>query len=285
MGNCFGSKSTSSKKNNNNNKKGKDIKNVAAVKREQEALSAAPSLQNSNGSNINASNGPAGADSMKKKEKGQPSKNEMPGFSKMKLEALFNKYKEADVEEEDEEHIGPNGIEKFCNDLEVDPTDVVLLVLSWHLNAQEMAYYYKDEFMKGLEKLKLDSLEGIKQRLVSMRRELEDPQTLKSVYLYVFDFAKSDDKQKCIENDIATGLLNLLLVEKYFHAKNFVEFLSGQQSVKGLNMDQWRSLLEFCQTIKDDLSNYDENGAWPCVMDEYVQWLNNGKQFEEEVAF
>jgi len=45
MGNCFGSKSTSSKKNNNNNKKGKDIKNVAAVKREQEALSAAPSLQ------------------------------------------------------------------------------------------------------------------------------------------------------------------------------------------------------------------------------------------------
>jgi len=71
MGNCFGSKSASSKKNNNNNnnKKGKDIKNVAALKREQEALSAAPSLQNSNGSNINASNGPAGADSMKKKRK------------------------------------------------------------------------------------------------------------------------------------------------------------------------------------------------------------------------
>jgi len=219
MGNCFGSKS--SKKNNHHDKKA-ETRNSVAIKREQEVMSASvPSRQNSNGSNINASNGPAGAESMKKKEKIQPLKNEIPGFSKMKLESLFNKYKEVGLEDEEEEHIGPDGIEKFCNDLEVDPTDVVLLVLSWHLNAQEMAYYYKDEFMKGFEKLKLDSLEGIKQRLVSMRRELEDPQILKSVYLYVFDFAKSDEKQKCIENEIASGLLNLLLVEKYFHAKKF----------------------------------------------------------------
>jgi len=38
-------------------------------------------------------------------------------------------------------------------------------------------------------------------------------------------------------------------------------------------MDQWMNILEFCRTIKGDLSNYDENGAWPVLLDEYCEWI------------
>jgi hypothetical protein len=43
------------------------------------------------------------------------------------LNQLFNKY--CDPEEAD--MIGVDGTELFCRDLEVEPTDVVMLVLAW----------------------------------------------------------------------------------------------------------------------------------------------------------
>lgn len=40
-------------------------------------------------------------------------------FSAKRLEEVFNKFKD-----EDDDAIGPNGMEKFCCELEVDPEDV-----------------------------------------------------------------------------------------------------------------------------------------------------------------
>lgn len=34
-----------------------------------------------------------------------------------------------------------------------------------------------------------------------------------------------------------------------------------------MNKDQWYNVLEFSRTVHADLSNYDEDGAWP-VLDE-----------------
>jgi len=28
-----------------------------------------------------------------------------------------------------------------------------------------------------------------------------------------------------------------------------------------------------CKTMESDLSNYDENGSWPVMLDEFVCWL------------
>lgn len=75
--------------------------------------------------------------------------------------------------------IGPAGMEKFCSDLEVDPEDVrnifrspshnpiqfterfnqvVTLVMAYHLKAQQMGSFSKEEFMKGFESLGYDLL-------------------------------------------------------------------------------------------------------------------------------
>ncbi|KAI0736811.1 hypothetical protein C8Q72DRAFT_801681 [Fomitopsis betulina] len=34
-------------------------------------------------------------------------------------------------------------------------------------------------------------------------------------------------------------------------------------------------MLEFCRAVQADLSNYDPDGAWPTMLDDFVSWKNN----------
>jgi DCN1-like protein 4/5 len=220
--------------------------------------SAKPSTPSSKGTGSKAS----------QKEDGQ-------AFSSKRLEEVFNKYKE-----EGEDEIGATGMERFCQDLEIDPEDVITLVIAYHLKAQQMGCFTKEEFMKGFEALGLDTLDKIKRHMAKFRAELDDATTFKNIYRFTFDFSK-EPQQKCIDIEIAQVLIGLLLVDRYPLASSFLEFLKQQDSYKGLNVDQWTSLLEFCKTIDLNFANYDENGAWPCVLDEWVSWAKEKKEGEE----
>eukprot|EP01088_Endostelium_zonatum_P001339 TRINITY_DN11657_c0_g1_i1.p1 TRINITY_DN11657_c0_g1~~TRINITY_DN11657_c0_g1_i1.p1 ORF type:complete len:320 (-),score=92.13 TRINITY_DN11657_c0_g1_i1:76-1035(-) len=215
-------------------------------------------------------------------EKASIKKSQKLSTPQQRIEALFNKYKT--ISEDDEEVINSDGLEKFCKDLEIDPEDSVLLVLTYHLNCSELGLIHKQEFISGLEKLNLDSIVDIKKRIPQWKKELTDTNgSLKQIYKYVFKLGKADPQQKFISTEMAVGFLNLLLTKDFYHAKKFVEFLQTHESTyKTINQDQWTSLFEFIVTIKEDLSNYNENSAWPCMMDEYVEWLNP-KEEEPEI--
>lgn len=45
-----------------------------------------------------------------------------------------------------------------------------------------------------------------------------------------------------------------------------------QDSYRSVNADQWMSFLDFATSVAPDFSNYDENMAWPVMLDEYVSW-------------
>uniref|UniRef100_A0A4X2L0D8 DCN1-like protein n=1 Tax=Vombatus ursinus TaxID=29139 RepID=A0A4X2L0D8_VOMUR len=46
----------------------------------------------------------------------------------------------------------------------------------------------------------------------------------------------------------------------------------NQSKYRVMNKDQWYNVLEFSRTVHADLSNYDEDGAWPVLLDEFVEW-------------
>jgi len=64
----------------------------------------------------------------------------------------------------------------------------------------------------------------------------------------------------------------LLMQDKSQHTEQFIQFLQEKTPVKVVNKDQWMNFFEFCEAVSPDLSNFDENSAWPVLLDEYVAW-------------
>ncbi|KAM9295305.1 DCN1-like protein 4 isoform 3-T3 [Morus bassanus] len=172
--------------------------------------------------------------------------------------------------------VGPEGMEKFCEDIGVEPENVVMLVLAWKLDAQNMGYFTLQEWLKGMTSLQCDTTEKLRNSLDYLRSLLNEPTNFKLIYRYAFDFAREKD-QRSLDINTAKCMLGLLLGKTWSLFPVFHQFLEQQSKYKVINKDQWCNVLEFSRTINLDLSNYDEDGAWPVLLDEFVEWYK-GKQ-------
>jgi len=192
--------------------------------------------------------------------------DEMTGFSQKRCITFFKEY----ASHTDPETIEPEGIENFCNALSVAPEDIVMLVISWKMEAKQMGYFHVKEWIKGMCEMQCDSLVKLRNKLEYLRSLLNDQSNFKSIYRYSFDFAKDKD-QRSIDLETAKAMLQLLLAKRWALYPYFHQFLE-QSKYKVLNKDQWCNVLEFSRSISHGLSNYDEDGAWPVLLDEFVDW-------------
>uniref|UniRef100_A0A0A0K3L5 Defective in cullin neddylation protein n=1 Tax=Cucumis sativus TaxID=3659 RepID=A0A0A0K3L5_CUCSA len=176
------------------------------------------------------------------------------------LEELYNRYKDSYVD-----MILADGISLLCDDLQVDPQDIVMLVVSWHMKANTMCEFSKQEF--------IDSLERFRERIPYMRSELKDDQKFREIYNFAFGWAK-EKGQKSLALDTAIGMWQLLFAEKqWLLVDHWCQFLQARHN-KAISRDTWSQLLEFARTVEPTLSNYDAEGAWPYLIDEFVEYLN-----------
>lgn len=81
-------------------------------------------------------------------------------------------------------------MEKFCEDIGVEPENVVMLVLAYKMNARQMGFFTLSEWLKGLSELQCDSIYKIQQKLEYLRNQLNDPHIFKGIYRYAYDFAR-----------------------------------------------------------------------------------------------
>ncbi|XP_058795181.1 DCN1-like protein 5 [Phymastichus coffea] len=198
------------------------------------------------------------------------------GFSQKRCLNWFREYTTAN----EPEMLGPDGMEKFCEDIGVEPENVVMLVLAYKMNARQMGFFSQDEWFKGLTEMQCDSAAKVKQRLDYLRNQLNDPYAFKGIYRYAYDFARDKD-QRSMDVETARAMLQLLLGRHWPLFSQFAKFLD-QSKYKVINKDQWFNILEFSRTISNDLSNYDLDGAWPVMLDEFVEWLKTQQCDEKQ---
>ena len=63
----------------------------------------------------------------------------------------------------------------------------------------------------------------------------------------------------------------MLTEQRAPHLKLFLEFLQTSTTVR-VTLDQWDSFLQFNHIVSIDLKNYEDDGAWPLLLDEYIDW-------------
>jgi DCN1-like protein 1/2 len=170
------------------------------------------------------------------------------------------------------------GIARLCDDLGVDPSDPVMLALSWRIGAATMCEWSREEFVAGVRALGCASgAPALKAALPGLRREMADPAKFAQMYAYAFGWA-ADKGQKCLQLDTALAMWRLLLGEgtprpggAWPLLERWLAFLKKAHAGRAVGRDTWLQLLEFVRTVRPDMADYDENGAWPYLLDEFVE--------------
>ena len=141
------------------------------------------------------------------------------------------------------------------------------------MGADVMCEFSRDEFVGGLQRLGVDSVDALKRRLPDLRAELRDGAKWPEIYSYAFSFAR-EKGQKCLQLDTAVGMWRLLFADerRWRYVDEWCDYLRAHHN-RAVSKDTWQQLLEFTRQIKPDFSNYDEAGAWPYVLDCFVEHM------------
>eukprot|EP00210_Caulerpa_lentillifera_P004409 g4206.t1 len=184
------------------------------------------------------------------------------------LERLWARYRAPN-----EDRILAEGVSQFCEDLQVNPTDISLLVFSYHAKAEHMGTFTKEEFTNGMMDLGCDSIMKLKDRIPELHAELDSDISFRKVYDFAFLFAR-EVGIKFVEKTMAIGLWRLMFVGKreWELLDDWCEFLEGKDII-AIQKDTWDQLLDFAWTVSSDLTNFDPQGAWPYLIDEFVEFI------------
>ncbi|GAB5591994.1 Scaffold-type E3 ligase [Umbelopsis nana] len=188
------------------------------------------------------------------------------------LHSIFEKYKDAD-----QDIISIDGTMQFCQDLGLEPTQIEFLVLSHHLGSERMAEFTQAGFVEGWLKLRCDSIDKMKNAISTFRQWMDDDEAhFREIYLYAFKFGRQAG-QKSLSLDAAVELWRLLLQGRFEHLDLWIKFIEEQHG-KAISRDTWNLLLDFSKQADTELSNHDAEGAWPVLIDEFVEYARAQQQ-------
>ncbi|KAH7103764.1 Cullin binding-domain-containing protein [Auriculariales sp. MPI-PUGE-AT-0066] len=206
-------------------------------------------------------------------DEGPPSGPPAPAVNRDALGELFRRYK------------GTQIYSLFCEDLSVDPEDVVLLAVAYELKAPAIAEFSRQGWIDGWTSLRCETIDQMRASLSQLRTKLgTNADYFGQVYSFTFEFARSSG-QRSLPIETAESFWKLLLpiglhggvlspsqgpAWSVPQLQDWYDFLNNSPA-KGVSKDTWNLFPEFLKIVSPQLTNYDaEEGAWPSIFDDFV---------------
>lgn len=173
-----------------------------------------------------------------------------------------------------DDKISIEGVEKLLADLKLEADSILVLIFAWKCRAATQCEFSREEFYRGLRELgchSIDRIDKLKACLIVAEKELRYNQaSFKDLYQFTFKYAKNL-QQKSLDLELAIAYWNILLRNRFKYLDLWVDFLRENHK-RVITRDTWNLLLDFSLMIDDNMSNYDEEGAWPVLIDEFVEY-------------
>ncbi|KAI0345203.1 DUF298-domain-containing protein [Trametopsis cervina] len=267
--------------------------NSADLISDDDALRAA-NVNNASSTSVGSSTKPAKAVKGRK-----PAAEADEPYSAARATVLFERY----ADQDDPSVIGAEGLERLCNDAEISLEGSLPLILAWQFGASEMARLSKEEWEKGTSRLQVSSLSALSAALHDLedllildKPPLKPPgntaskkkpepywrvhyyqyattkaKAFSELYTFCFLLAKPEQARN-IDMETASAFWSVLVLPRYSLMQDILDFIQEKGTYKGVNKDLWSMVLEFCQSVSPTLENYEADGAWPTMLDEFVTW-------------
>lgn len=160
----------------------------------------------------------------------------------------------------------------------LDPVDRRVLLLAWLSEASRMGFFTRGEWKRACGRLRAGTPASVVAALTPLARSVDTPnsQEFPSFFEFAFKYCLTDVSQKIIDLDTAGEMLSLALPETCHHRRALLEFLKSQKEYKCVNADQWRGIGRFVREVGAGCAGFDDDGAWPLLLDNYVEWVRKG---------
>ena len=112
-------------------------------------------------------------------------------------------YQELVKDEEKKDEISLDGLMAIYEVLELSGTDLETYLFNFQCRAKSAEKMTHQEFLSGMIRMGCESLEAVKEKLPSLREDLQDKATFKEFYLFCFDFSKEQETHKYLSLEVA----------------------------------------------------------------------------------
>lgn len=182
---------------------------------------------------------------------------------------VFDAYRNAATDE-----IDLDGTINYITDLGLSLEEPTVLAVAMTAASPAVGTFTRTPFVEGWAAIGGDSLaaqkklcKGFATCMTSLNADFQ------KIYKFTYGFLLQEG-QRVLPQETAVDYWRLLLTDKYEHLDKWLAFVTEKYK-RNISKDAWNMLYEFMlfQMKDPSLESYDEDGAWPSVIDEYVEFL------------